>query len=49
MSDLPDSDYDDYVLTDENMVPHDDPAHVCYRGCYAWEDPYLPDSCGDED
>ena len=34
---------------DENMLPHVDPAHICYRGCYAWEDPYWPESCGDED
>jgi len=37
------------TLSEENMVPHGEEAHVCYRGCYAWEDPYWPESCGDED
>jgi hypothetical protein len=37
------------TLSDEEQVAHGDPAHDCYSGCYAWENPSWPESCGDED
>lgn len=37
------------ILSDEEQVTHDDPAHACHRDCYAWADPDWPESCGDED
>ena len=43
-SDQPDPTY----LSDENLVSHEDSAHICYRECYGWEDPLLPEACGDE-
>ena len=40
----------DDTLSDQNMVPHVDPAHVCFRGCYGWHEfnPDFGESCGDE-
>ena len=37
------------VLSDEELVTHDDPAHECHPDCYAWYDPEWPAPCGDED
>jgi hypothetical protein len=40
---------DESILSIEEQLDHDDPAHECHRGCCDWEDPDWPESCGDED
>lgn len=37
------------TLSDEELLGHDEPAHVCHYDCEYWRDPDWPLSCGDED
>ena len=37
------------ILSLEEQLDHDEPAHECHLWCPDWYDPDWPASCGDED
>ena len=44
-------DWDDDVLSLEELLPHEHSSHDCHEDCEKWYlgNPDFPESCGDED